>query len=281
MLRAKLHPAGKESEAINIWGQVPFGDHYWHVNVWLFERPDHSWRVGPYDCPRWESVNRFFRAAKVWGRPYQPSSAVKLEIFKAVDWLFGHMSKDEILRSEVKKIQTTIEYGPMAPTVRVIRRVHMDNNETKQVEVVRTQCTAVPAKTAKAVGRCPRFMTKVNEFGLCGSHDNFYHRGAEIKLIDGRILNEKPAAESKPETKNEAGRLVIPEGMTAVVVDKVTPENVAKAVKKVSKKAKVQQALAVLKAKDAAKAAAVPVEILAPVDQNSDAIGMLNRTIKS
>ena len=158
----------------------------------------------------------------------------------------------------------------------------MDNNETKQVEVVRTQCTAVPAKTAKAVGRCPRFMTKENEFGLCGSHENFYHRGAQITLISGVILNPKPAAEPKiPQAEPEkVAGLNVPDGMTMVEVNPITPENVDAAVKtlgKVSKAKKAANALKVLKAKDARKVAAVPVEMLAPVDSASTAIGMLNR----
>jgi hypothetical protein len=92
---------------------------------------------------------------------------------------------------------------------------------------------------------------------LCGSHLQFLSRGAEIKLQNGTVLNPKPAAEPKAPTAEpeQVAGLNVPEGMTMVAVNPITPDNVDKAVKKLSKKERVRQALDVLQQKVAQKAA--------------------------
>ena len=252
-------------------------DIYWNLHARFYQRPNGEWKIGRYEEERRYSLRYRFCISRRWGQPSKPSEPQRLKVYKLMESKYERMTLAQILASEI----TILDYEAAvsrsaAPTTRVNRRVHMDKNETKQVEVVRTQCTAVPRETAKASGRCPRFMTKQNEFGLCGSHENFYKRGAEIKLIDGRILNPKTApavadTDGSPVAGALAHALAASEGTRVDLstpsvsepakqdaitpVAPVAPESTAGAAPapKLSKRQKVQQALAILSAKQAAK----------------------------
>jgi len=258
MLKASQIENGQVMQGeVVIQGTAIALDIYWNLHARFYIRPDGSWKIGRYEDERRYSLRYKFAISRRWGQPSKPTEVQRLQIFKLFEAKYERMTLAQILDSEITILDypVTGQYDRPAPTTRVNRRIHMDNNETKQVEVVRTQCTAVPAKTAKAVGRCPRFMTKENEFGLCGTHAAFYAKGAEITLIDGRILNEKPKA-------------VVPEVQAEPQADfqVASPEVLAEAVpatdkpkaKKLSKKAKAEAALAVVQAADTQKAADVP-----------------------
>jgi hypothetical protein len=117
-----------------------------------------------------------------------------------------------------------------------------------------------------------------NEYGACGGHLAFIKRGSETRLLDGRVINPKPQATPKTDTDGApvAGALAhalnkasdgtrvdlsTPSVVEPAKQDAITP--VAPAVPeatagaapapKLTKKQKVQQALAILSAKQAAK----------------------------
>jgi hypothetical protein len=159
----------------------------------------------------------------------------------------------------------------------------MENtSETKTAKTPKVtfgQCNVKPLATSKAgATRCPRMVMTQNEYGLCGGHLNFLIRGAQIELIDGRILNRKPAAEPKaPQAEPEkVAGLNVPEGMTVVEVNPIIPENVDKAVKtvgkKLSKKAQAAEALRILREKRQ--------DAIVPVNREANlAAGMAARTL--
>jgi hypothetical protein len=173
---------------------------------------------------------------------------------------YERMNIDQILASDI----TILDYEAAvsratAPTTSVNRRSKpMTNETTKQVTEKAPkanfgQCQVVPLATSKAgATRCPRMIVSQNEYGVCGGHLAFIKRGSETRLLDGRVINPKPVEQPKttPEVKAEPAKQ---DAITPVAV--AVPEVTAGAAPapKLTKKQKVQQALAILSAKQAAK----------------------------
>lgn len=230
-------------------------DIWWNLHARFFQRPNGEWKIGRYTDERGYSVRYKFCITRRFGGPAYPTEPQRLRVYKLMEAKYERMTIDQILASDVTILDYAVTGQFDRPAPREIRRSKPMTNETKQVEVVRTQCTAVPTATAKATGRCPRFMTKANEFGICGTHENFYKRGATIKLIDGRILNKKPAPVKATEV--QATEILAPAAepqKEGSGVDQIHP-----APKKISTKERVKQALDTIRRKDAKRAEIIPV----------------------
>ncbi len=272
-------------------------DIWWNLHARFFQRPNGEWKIGEYDSTRGYSVRYRFVITRRFGQPVRPSEVQRLKVYKLMEAKYERMTIDQILASDI----TILDYEAAvsratAPTTSVNRRSQPMKNETKP-ERAQTpkvnfgQCQVVPLATSKAgATRCPRMVMTQNEYGVCGGHLAFIKRGSETRLLDGRVINPKPQAAPKADIDGApvAGALAhaLNKASEGTRVDLSTPEvktvepSAPTSTKKQSKKAKVQAALETIRQKDAAKAAAVPVEMLTPADPASTAIGMLNRTLK-
>jgi|GEM_PF-5568169 len=104
MLTAKQFDEGSDHECLLLRGQLLFADHLWYVSAWLYKRPNGTWKIGPYDAPRWDSLRRAFTMARVYGLPYQPSERDRLALYKAIDAFVSHSDINSLLTHGLKDL---------------------------------------------------------------------------------------------------------------------------------------------------------------------------------
>jgi len=231
-------------------------DTWWNLHARFFQRPNGEWKIGEYDSTRGYSVRYRFVITRRFGKPVYPTEPQRLKVYKLMEAKYERMTIEQILASDI----TILDYEAAAsrataPTTSVNRRSQPMTSETTNQVTEKApkanfgQCQVVPLATSKAgATRCPRMVMTQNEYGACGGHLAFIKRGSETRLLDGRVINQKPVAVS--EVKAEPA---IQDAITPVAP--AVPDAVSKATRapKMTKKQKVQQALAIVSAKQAAK----------------------------
>jgi hypothetical protein len=258
MLKATSHRDRDGLETLNFTGRVLYADSWWNVGVWVWERPGGTWKIGRADWVRWYSLKHALVMSKVYGLPYQVSDSVRLAFYKDFEFSISLIrGRDRLLSTEIESVGHIVKIEPRQGALR-FRSVSMENSqESKKL------CQVVPLATSKA-GRsgeahCPRIAAD-NEFCICGGHFNFYKRGSQLRLLSGKVLNEKPAAAP----------------VAAPVASEPAP--VAEPVKE-SKTAKANRALKVLKEKKAKKQA--QPDAIVPVAESSAVGQMAARSLPS
>ena len=254
----KAYAFSGQARSWNVWGQMidRTADRTVDWSGWFQVHQNGQLKLGwPEAGPR-ENRNRLFHCVWMYGKSYQCSDSVKVRVVARVETLLAsHPEVQSMVAGEVQHLTVTGQEIVQRPE-KIRGESTMESNETKietktakAPKVTFGQCQVVPRPTSKAgETRCPRMITKENEYNVCGGHLAFINRGSETRLLDGRTLNQKPAAEPKPTKSTEPAKQdEITSAAPAVPVD-ATP-----ALKKLTKKQKGQAALAVLSAKQAAK----------------------------
>ncbi len=248
----RVYEFAGQPKSWNIWGQMIDADTDKLIDWsgWFQLRDDGELRLGWPEASWKENLCRLAHVVYVFGKKYQVPDGLRHRVMSRVEAMVNNHPEIRDLAIGMQASVVATE-RPAAP--KTLRGDFMENtNETKTAKAPKVtfgQCQVVPRPTSKAgETRCPRMITAANEYNVCLGHLAFIKRGSETKLLDGRILNPRPAAEPKStEVKAEpAAQDTITSVAPAVPVPESKPV-------KLTKKQKVQAALAVLSAKTAAK----------------------------
>jgi hypothetical protein len=178
-------------------------------------------------------------ASRKYGKPYQCAKRERASITRQVEYVINGGLASEVQHLWVTE-QTIVQHLP-----RVRRLITMDNNETQVTKIEARRCQVAPKVGAKNQNQCPYAASEGSD--ICKLHTSLEKRyGVRFRRVGEPV--EVKAAEVK----------AAPEDSTIHVDVQATPENVDKAVKKLSKKEKVRQVLAILQTKQAEKVSDQP-----------------------